>query len=65
MLLKRSQDLVAPFGILPVLLKITQPERRVNTNEHQNQLGDPSPEARETRAFFSCLTHDSREQFNQ
>jgi len=52
-------------GILPVLLVITEPKCRGNANEHQNQLGNPAPEVCETRAFFSCLPHDSREQSNQ
>jgi hypothetical protein len=35
-LFKRSQDSVAPFCILPVLLIIVEPERRLNADEHQN-----------------------------
>src|SRR5438128_12702141 len=35
-LLDRRQDSVAPFCILLMLLVITEPERRVNANEHQN-----------------------------
>ena len=42
LLLERSQDLVAPFCILPVLLIIVQPEGRVNANEHQDQFGCPA-----------------------
>jgi hypothetical protein len=34
--LDRRQDSVAPFCILPVLLVITEPERRGNANEHQD-----------------------------
>jgi hypothetical protein len=64
-LLDERQDLVTPFCILPVLLVVTEPKCRGNANEHQNQLGNPTAKVCETRAFFSCLTHDSREQFNQ
>jgi hypothetical protein len=36
LLLQRSKNLVAPFCILLSLLIIVDPERRVNTNKHQN-----------------------------
>jgi len=48
LLLQRSQNLIAPFCVLPVLLIIVEPKRGVNTNKHQNQFGNPSAEARET-----------------
>ena len=34
--LDRRQDSVVPLGILLMLLKIIEPERRVNAHEHQN-----------------------------
>jgi len=36
LLLERTQNLIAPFCILPVLLIAIEPERRVNADEHQN-----------------------------
>src|SRR6266496_2423714 len=65
LLLNRSQKSCAWFCYLPVLLIIVQPERGINANEHQNQFGNPAAEARETRTFFSCLTHDLRGKLNQ
>jgi hypothetical protein len=32
---------------------------------HVGQLSHPAPETRGARAFFSCLAHDLKEQFNQ
>jgi hypothetical protein len=40
--LDRRQDSVAAFHILPVLLISTEPERRVNADEYQDQLCHPS-----------------------
>src|SRR6266480_3175200 len=65
LLLERSQDLIAPFCVLQVLLITIEPKRGINANEHQNQFGDPTAKARETRTFFSCLTHDLRGKLNQ
>jgi hypothetical protein len=57
-LLERSEDSVAPFCVLLMLLLIVEPERSVNANEYQQQLRHPTAETRETRMFFGCLTHD-------
>jgi hypothetical protein len=37
-----SENLIAPFQILLVLLMIVQPERGVNANEDENQFGQPT-----------------------
>ena len=42
-LLERSQDSVAPFCILPVLLIVVQPEGSVDADEHKEQFGCPAP----------------------
>jgi hypothetical protein len=36
LLFKRSENLIAPFCVLPALLIIVEPERRVNAHEHEN-----------------------------
>src|SRR5438094_6284089 len=56
-LLDPRQDSVASLAILLLLLIIVEPERRINTNEHQNQFSNPAADSRQTGAFFSSLTH--------
>src|SRR5205809_7785969 len=45
-LLERSQDLVAAFRILLVLLIIVQPKGCVHADKNQDQLRDPTPQPR-------------------
>src|SRR5438046_5200789 len=54
LLLERSQDLIAPFCVLQVLLITIDPKRGINANEHQNQFGDQRPK-REKRERFSVV----------
>jgi hypothetical protein len=42
-LLDICEDSVATFGILPVLLLIVQPKRRVNADKYKEQFGYPAP----------------------
>jgi len=54
LLLERSQYLIAPFRILPVLLIIVQPERRIHADKHQHQLRDPAAKARQNCNLGRC-----------
>src|SRR5205823_10994427 len=45
-LLERSENLIAPLGILTMLLIIVEPERRINADEHQEQFCNPAAEPR-------------------
>ncbi len=42
LLLERSQNLIAPSCILPVLLIAVQPEGSVDADEHKEQFGRPA-----------------------
>jgi hypothetical protein len=41
-LLNVRKDLIAPLRVLPALLEIVQPERRVNTYEHKDKFRRPA-----------------------
>jgi hypothetical protein len=43
LLLERTQNLIAPSCILPVLLIAVQPKGSVDADEHKEQFGCPAP----------------------
>jgi hypothetical protein len=47
LLLERSQNLIAPSCLLPVLLIVVEPEGSVDADEHEEQFGRPATNTRE------------------
>src|SRR5690606_23547709 len=56
-LLDRGQDPVAPFGILPFLLVIAQPERRVHAEEHEEDFSHPAADERQEWTMLTDPVH--------
>jgi hypothetical protein len=58
LLLQRSQNLVAPFCVLQVLLIVVKPKGRVNTDKIEDQLCGPATNTREKRTLLVYNGHE-------
>src|SRR4029450_10175559 len=55
---ERSQNLIAPSCLLPVLLIVVQPEGSVDAYKNQHQFGRPATNTREKRTLLVYYDHD-------